>query len=70
MRKGLSPLAPMSPLEYTPYPALAVLAWPQTTRWTRPATGNLPPPSASDSERLMREAIDAQQKDAPPAPPE
>ena len=47
---------------------LTVLAWPETTRWMRPATTSTPTPSAADSDRLMREAIEAQQKDVRPAP--
>ncbi len=49
---------------------LAVLAWPQTTQWARQTTATAPPPSQADSDRLMREAIEAQQKDARPGAPQ
>ncbi|MDQ6639703.1 MAG: TRAP transporter large permease subunit, partial [Pseudomonadota bacterium] len=41
-----------------------VLAWPETTHWTRPAEPIAAPSSAADRDRLVREAIEAQQKGA------
>ncbi len=42
---------------------VAVLAWPQITRWARPAETASATLPAADIERLMQDAIDAQQKD-------
>ena len=43
---------------------VAVLLWPQTTRWLRPADASVPAASADESNRLMQEAFDAQNVDA------
>lgn len=42
---------------------IAVLVWPQITRWARPDEAASPTLPAADAERLMQDAIDAQQKD-------
>ena len=48
----------------------AVMAWPQITQWTRPAEGASATESTNtpEAERLMQEAIKAQQAAEPEAP--